>query len=129
MSGLYKEYFDGNNIRMGKARLMRDVKKYRLNGRQLSGLIDDLEAEHLLTDKPFTPKPKECWDEEYLDWLSNGHISDYFSRAYLEHYGEVADYLAGQKRKRTMIKILGVILAAALLAGLVFAGWFFCKRS
>lgn len=122
MTAEYEKYFGDGDISKGKARMMQDIEKRRLSGGKLSGLIGDLEAAGLLTAKPFTPKPKELWDRGYLSELSVGFIADYFSRAYLEHFGEVAEYVspakAPRKRRIKPSLLLGAVLAA-LAIGLI----------
>lgn len=124
MTAVYEKYFGGGDLSMGKARMTRDIEKHRLSGKALKDLIGDLEAEGMLTKKPFSAKPKECWNEEYLSELSVGFIADYFSRAYLEHFGEVADYVFRTKApQRSGIKpgfVIGAILVAALAAALAY---------
>lgn len=126
MSEVYQKYFGSGDVSSGKAPMMRDIKEHKLAGADLSSLIDDLESNSMLTDKPFTPKPKEDWDEYYLNWLSNGHISDYFSRSYLEHYGEVASYLTRKKNWLNLFIIFGAVAAAAFIILLV---WFAAHRA
>lgn len=117
MARTYQDYFGEGDINRGKARMMRDIEKHRLSGRELAGLIDELEKADLLTHKPFTPEPRERWNEEYLSMLSSGHISDYFSRGYLEHVGEVADCVSRKKGTGGRGRMpLAVLLAAAAVA-------------
>jgi len=117
MSSVYETYFGAGDVSYGKAKMMRDIKERRLSGQELAELIDALEARGMLTGKPFTPKSRESWDEKYLSTLSNGHISDYFSRDYLEYFAEVAEEIAN-KRRRFWMRTGAVlaVLAAILLA-------------
>lgn len=126
MSEVYQKYFGSGDVYSGKARMMRDIKEHKLTGADLSSLIDDLESNSMLTGKPFTPKPKEAWDEDYLNWLSNGHISDYFSRSYLEHYGEVASHLTRKKNRLNLLIVFGAAVAAAFIILLI---WFAAHRA
>ena len=118
MTEIYEKYFGSGDIGRGRAQMMQDIEKYRLSGRDLAGLIDDLEAKGMLTKKSFTPRSKECWDEDYLIELSGGSIADYFSREYLEHFGEVADHIFRTKTpQRGKIKsVLAVGIGAVLVA-------------
>lgn len=123
MTAVYQKYFGGGDISTGKARMMRDIEKHRLSGKALNDLIGDLEAEGMLTKKPFTAKPKECWNEDYLSELSVGFIADYFSRAYLEHFGEAAEYVSRSKEpQRSRIKP-GFVIGAILVTLTVVLAW------
>lgn len=116
MTAMYEKYFGSGDISRGKAQMMKDIEKHRLSGKDLSDLIGDLEAKGMLTKKPFTPKSKAEWDEDYLIELSGGSIADYFSHAYLEHFGKVAEHIFRTKKpQRGKIKP-GLVIGAVLVA-------------
>jgi len=100
MITIYEKYFGSGDVNEGKTQMMLDIKRHRLFGKELAELIDELEARDMLTSKHYTPEPKERWDADYLHKLSGGHISDYFSRDFLEHFGEVAEYVYKPKEKK-----------------------------
>lgn len=115
MSKVFERYFDGNDVNYGKASMMRDIECHRLAGSELAILIDDLESRGMLLDKPFAPKPKEYWDASYMSWLSKGHLSDHFSRGYLEHCGEVAEYVYGRTQRERQQKITKAVAVWGLI--------------
>lgn len=130
MTERYEKYFGDGDISRGKASMMLDIKKHRLAGRELADLIDDLEAAGMLTSKPFAPELKEHWDEDYLTKLSGGHISDYFSRPFLEHFGEVAEYVARNRVPESSGLKPGLLIGAAVaVCVLLLAYWFFSSRA
>lgn len=129
MTAAYEKYFGSGDVSRGRAQMMQDIEKHRLSGRDLSDLIGDLEAKGMLTKKPFTPRPKEKWDEDYLMALSLGSIADYFSREYLEHFGQVAEHIFRTKTPRRGKTKPGLIIGAVLVAlAIVLACWFLSAR-
>lgn len=117
MSNVYEKYFGGGDISAGKAGMMGDIRDHALKGGELRELIGELERRGMLNTKRYAPPPKEQWDRAYLDKLSHGYISDYFSREFLEHFGEAAKYVCGQAKRKKYISAGVILLALALAIG------------
>ena len=117
MSNVYERYFGGGDVSAGKAGMMGDIRDHALKGDELRELIDELERRRMLNTKRSTPPPKEQWDRDYLDKLSHGYISDYFSREFLEHFGEAAEHVSGQAKRKKYIAAGVILLALALAVG------------
>ncbi len=126
MSEVYEKYFGMGDVSLGKAKMMRDIEMHRLSGQDLALLIDELERRNMLTHKHYTPKPKEQWDEAYLSKLCNGCISDYFSRQFLEHFGEAAEYVYSRKKAHNGKLVAAGVVLALLAFGLAF--WCFSSN-
>ncbi len=123
MSELYNKYFGSGDIDQGKTDMMLDIECHKLSGAALNQLIDELERQDLLLEKPFEKKPESQWDTTYLAQLSYGAISYHFSREYLQYFARVADFMykknQPQKKDDTLKKVIIAGAAAAAVIAVV----------
>ena len=126
MSTIYDRYFKCIPLSDAKAKMMQDIQNHILSGKEFNVLIRDLQKQGLLLNKPFTTKPKNEWNDEYLNYLESGYISDYFSKSYLEHFNEVAEYVYSRKRRKRLIVI--IFVAVVLVAAIVLILLHFFKK-
>lgn len=124
MSEQFEYYFKDRSINAAKALMMSDIRNNVLRGNELEILIGNLQAENLLLDKAFNPRGGvEQWDEDYLEFLQLGFVSDYFSEPYLRHFGEVAEHVFTRKRRkrRVMVGAIAAVLLAVIALSCLFA--------
>jgi len=119
MASRYDTYFLGQNVSTAKGKLMYDIKNHVVYGAELSEIIDNLEKNGLLEEKPFTKKTQSQWTNEYARFLAARFAAGYFSRDYLFHCAEVAEYL-DKKRKRAKALlacgIVGLVVVCLIIA-------------
>jgi hypothetical protein len=122
MANCYDKYFLGHDISSAKAKIMYDIKNHVLFGEELSELMDDLEKHGSFEERTFTKKPRHQWNDEYARFLAFRFASGYFSRDYLGHCAEVAEYLFQKKRRSKTLVSCGI--AGLIVVGLLIA---FCR--
>ena len=118
MIELYSKYFTGKTLGQAKTSIMHDIKAGALTGKKLSNLLDELENNGRLRRKDFQPRPVSEWNADYLQSLSLGHISDYFSREYLLHFADVARHVTRRIRIKALIIaacVIGVIALSTII--------------
>ncbi|GHU99567.1 hypothetical protein FACS189483_08970 [Spirochaetia bacterium] len=118
MANCYDRYFTGNDISRAKADLMYDIKNRIIYGDDLTIVIDTLERNGLLEESAFERKPQGQWNDEYRESLPSGFVKGCFSRDYLLHCAEVAEYLF-RKKQQSKILIAGGIAGVALVCLLI----------
>jgi len=122
MATLYDKYFLGNDLSSAKANFVYDIKDHVLYGNDLTEIINDLERNGLLKEMPFTKKPQGEWSDHYSKFLATGFASGYFSRDYLYHCAEVAEYLYKKRQKIKILRYCGI--ASLVIVGAIIA---FCR--
>lgn len=101
MSKLYKQYTEGKGPAEYSSDIVNSIRRGRINGSELSYLIDELEQNSKLNSRQVDVAPKSEWDADYLQLLANKVIAGTFSKQYLLHLAEVADYVNSPKTNRT----------------------------
>ena len=126
MSELYNRYIAGKKPAEITHNVVTDIRRGRISGDNLKLLIVELEKKGIFDNTTITTTPKSEWNEEYLELLSYETVGGTFSRQYLLHLAEVADYVQvnSATKKHTKVNkikvvkgvfIFKVILALALL--------------
>jgi len=119
MYSLYDKYFSNTNLSSAKGKIMYDIKNRMLYGNELLTLIDELEKNNILEEKPFSREPQKQWSDKYARFLASGFASGYFSRNYLQYFSEVVDYLYHKKKRKKILiycVIAGLIITSLIIA-------------
>ena len=126
MSELYNHYVDGKKASEITHSVVTDIKRGRIGGLQLRSLISELETNGILDDTIIKTSPKSEWNDTYLELLSYEVVGGTFSKQYLLHLAEVADYTrtSSTTKKRKTLSIGKVVLLIAVL-GILTLGTIF----
>lgn len=106
-----KRYFD--NGKFLREDIASDIKYRRISHEDLLALIADpaVSGAFFGGGSP-DRRPREQWDEHYLDKVSYEAVSESFNRDYLLYLEEVANEVAKKKRNRRLLAG-GIVLAVA----------------
>ena len=108
MGSCYNKYFASRDSSLAKAKMMFDIKNHILYGDELSELVDELERNGLLDDRPFSKESQDKWSDQYARHIATGFSLGFFSRNYIKYCAEVAEYLYQKKRRKKILVIFGI---------------------
>lgn len=115
MKMLEKYLREGN---LDRAAIAMDVKRRRLNPDEIRQLCNHKAVQEAYIGKIYDDKkPKQYWNQEYLDLLYWAVVAESFNMDYLLYLYEVADFVAKAKYKK--IVVAGIIIVLVIVAGVV----------
>lgn len=126
MSELYDRYVSDKKPAEIIHRVVTDIYCDKLSRHQTDAIISELDINGVLNDVVIKTSPKSEWSEDYLELLVNKAVTGTFSKQYLLHLAEVAEYVNENEKKdikkrqnnkiaAIVIGIIAVIIFVALI--------------
>ena len=126
MSDFYKKYFSNRDFYDGLAKVMYDIRSFKLSKEDVTELAEQLKDRGLIPNtSQFNKKKWWAWSKKYVNFLMNGMSTGSVSKEYLMFYAKVSRTI---KIRNDILKAGGLAVIVTLIIVLLSKGGYVWKK-
>ena len=126
MSDFYEKYFSNGDFYDGLAKVMYDIRSYKLRNKDVIELAEQLKERGLIPNtSQFNKKKWWAWSKKYVNFLMNGMSTGSVSKEYLMFYAKVSRTI---KMRNDILKAGGLVVIVTLIIVFLSKGGYVWKK-